>query len=339
MGSSCWAIMTSGALGPGRDGRHRDELRPTAFRPGQRLTGAGGAFGDRAELPFVGQPVPSASRAEITILHHRRPLGRAHRVAEPLQQRRRAGHAEISQQPAHREGGAPEGAAQVELLRAVVEVPRCQARLEVRVFEQVPARRLGGRRCGVANRDVGSLVQPHPVDLELGAVAGAIQVSLPAFGICLVHREGQMQLGPIARADGDVRSAHRPIVRLARALDLEPHHSRPAEGLHAGCEGVRLADLACRHLLPELGIDQAAQRHQGALLVLARRCPRPPRANSAPPSLCSLGTAGVGRRRRCRSLPAPRRHKPSRRLPPGAACAGRGYGCPPALPRPAANWR
>ena len=276
MGSSCWAIMTSGALGPGHDGRHRDELRPTAFRPGQRLTGAGGAFGNRAELPFVGQAGAVGIGAEITIPQDRWALGSAHRVAEPLQQRRRAGHAEVSQQPAHREGGAPEGAAQVELLRAVVEVPRCQARLEVRVFEQVPARRRGGRRCGVANRDVGSLVQPRPVDLELGAVAGAIQVSLPAFGICLVHREREMQLGPIARADGDVRSAHRPIVRLARALHFQPHHSRPADGLHAGGEGVRLADLARRHLLARTGHRPGCPTKPRRTSCDPRRCPRPP---------------------------------------------------------------
>ena len=51
--------------------------------------------------------------------------GRVHwpRVAEAFQQRRRAGHAQIPQPPAHREGGAPEGVAPVEVLRAVVEVP------------------------------------------------------------------------------------------------------------------------------------------------------------------------------------------------------------------------
>jgi hypothetical protein len=58
-------------------------------------------------------------------------------VAEPFQQQRRAGHAQISQQPAPRKRGAPEGAAHVGLLRAVVEVPRCQASLEVHVFEKV----------------------------------------------------------------------------------------------------------------------------------------------------------------------------------------------------------
>ena len=73
-------------LGTSRDGRHRDDLGPTASRPGQCLPRAGGAFGARAELPLVGQTVAVGIGAEITILHDRRPLGRAHRVAEPLQQ-------------------------------------------------------------------------------------------------------------------------------------------------------------------------------------------------------------------------------------------------------------
>ena len=74
-----------------------------------------GAFGGCGELPFVGQSMAVGIGAEITIPYHRRPFGRAHRFAEPFQQRRRAGHAQIPQQPARRERGAPEGAAQVEV--------------------------------------------------------------------------------------------------------------------------------------------------------------------------------------------------------------------------------
>ena len=73
--------------------------------------------------------------AEITMPYHRLPFGRAHRFAETFQQRRRVGHPQTPQQPARRERGAREGASQVEVLHAVVEVPRCQASLEVHVFK------------------------------------------------------------------------------------------------------------------------------------------------------------------------------------------------------------
>src|ERR1039458_6297066 len=96
--------------------RDPDEMVPATFRPGQYLPGAGGAFWGCGELPFVGQSIAVGIGAEITIPYHRRPFGRAHRFAEPFQQRRRAGHAQIPQQPARRGSGAPEGASQVEVL-------------------------------------------------------------------------------------------------------------------------------------------------------------------------------------------------------------------------------
>ncbi len=114
-------------LGPGLDGRRRNNRGPAAIRPGERLSAAHGAFWVCAELPFVRHAAAAGIRAEIAILDNRRPVGTAYRLAEPVQQRRRAGYAKISQQPADREGGAHKRATSIELVRA-----QCSTYLERR---------------------------------------------------------------------------------------------------------------------------------------------------------------------------------------------------------------
>jgi len=77
------------SLGPGHDGRH------PLMRWAQPPSGPGST--SRVKLAPLrvavnshssANPLPLASALKITIPYHRRPFGRAHRFAEPFQQRR-----------------------------------------------------------------------------------------------------------------------------------------------------------------------------------------------------------------------------------------------------------